>query len=89
MGIFDKEKPKQTTLQDVEQKFLELQFELGKNYYMAHVRSEEANRYQDRANDIAVEMTRLASKGSELKQKIETELKQTIEKGKKNDSPHH
>lgn len=86
MSLFGKEKNKETTFQDVEQKFLEMQFELGKEYYMAHVRSEEANRHQDKANNLAVEMVRLAQRGADLKKKIESEVHSMAEKGKKNES---
>ena len=61
MSIFKKEK-KEETLQEVEQAFSELQFAVGQYYYLAHIKSEEANQYQDKANEATVQMQRLAQK---------------------------
>lgn len=86
MSIFKKEK-KEETLQEVEQAFSELQFAVGQYYYLAHIKSEEANQYQDKANEAAVQMQRLAQKGLALRKRIESEVKETIEKGQKVESP--
>ena len=86
MSIFKKEK-KEETLQEVEQAFSELQFAVGQYYYLAHIKSEEANQYQDKANEATVQMQRLAQKGLALRKRIESEVKETIEKGQKIESP--
>lgn len=86
MSIFKKEK-KEETLQEVEQAFSELQFAVGQYYYLAHIKSEEANQYQDKANEATVQMQRLAQKGLALRKRIESEVKETIEKGQKVESP--
>jgi len=87
MSLFKKDKHKEPTLQEVEQEFSELQFALGQYYYLAHIKSEEANQYQDKANNVAIEMSRLAQKGLNLRKKIESEIKETIDKGNKVESP--
>jgi hypothetical protein len=86
VSLFKKEK-KEETLQEVEQAFSELQFALGQYYYLAHIKSEEANQYQDKANEAATQMQQLAQKGLALRKRIETEVKETIEKGQKVESP--
>lgn len=86
MSIFKKEK-KEETLQEVEQAFSELQFAVGQYYYLAHIKSEEANQYQDKANEATIQMQRLAKKGLALRKRIESEVKETIEKGQKVESP--
>jgi hypothetical protein len=86
VSIFKKEK-KEETLQEVEQAFSELQFAVGQYYYLAHIKSEEANQYQDKANEATVQMQRLAQKGLALRKRIESEVKETIEKGQKVESP--
>jgi len=86
VSIFKKEK-KEETLQEVEQAFSELQFAVGQYYYLAHIKSEEANQYQDKANEATIQMQRLAKKGLALRKRIESEVKETIEKGQKVESP--
>lgn len=86
MSIFKKEK-KEETLQEVEQAFSELQFAVGQYYYLAHIKSEEANQYQDKANEATIQMQRLAQRGLALRKRIESEVKETIEKGQKVESP--
>jgi hypothetical protein len=86
VSIFKKEK-KEETLQEVEQAFSELQFAVGQYYYLAHIKSEEANQYQDKANEATIQMQRLAQRGLALRKRIESEVKETIEKGQKVESP--
>jgi hypothetical protein len=86
VSLFKKEK-KEETLQEVEQAICELQFALGQYYYLSYIKSEEANQYQDKANEAATQMQQLAQKRLTLRKKIEDEVKETIEKGQKIESP--
>lgn len=87
MALFGKKEKKDVTLQEVEQDFTEKQFFLGQLVYLAHIKMEEANGYQDKANNLLVEMVKIARLGANLRSKIQEELKETIEKGEKIDSP--
>lgn len=86
MALFGKKEKKEMNLQEVEQDFTEKQFFLGQLVYLAHIKNEEANGYQDKANNLLVEMVRLANVGHNLRSKIKNEIKETIEKGEKIDS---
>lgn len=88
MKLFDKKnKEKEMTLQEVEQQFNQLQFEVGSFNYLIDLKSQEINVYNDEINKRLEKMRRLAQKGSLLRGKIKTEMDKTIEKGKEVESP--
>lgn len=87
MSIFKKDKKeKEMTLQEVEQKFNQLQFEVGSFSYMVDLKSQEINLYNDEINDRLEKMRDLARKGNILRGKIKTEVEETIKKGEKIES---
>ena len=79
MSLFKKEKD--MTLQDVEQEFNKLQFEVGSFNYLIDLKSQEINIYNDEINRRLEKMRKLAQKGNVLRGKIKTELEETIRKG--------
>lgn len=88
MDLFKKKgKEKEMTLQEVEQQFNQLQFEVGSFNYLIDLKSQEINIYNDEINKRLEKMRKLAQKGSLLRGKIKTELDKTIEKGKEVESP--
>lgn len=87
MDLFKKKgKEKEMTLQEVEQQFNQLQFEVGSFNYLIDLKSQEINIYNDEINKRLEKMRKLAQKGSLLRGKIKTELDKTIEKGKEVES---
>lgn len=87
MKLFEKKnKEKEMTLQEVEQEFNKLQFEVGSFNYLIDLKSQEINIYNDEINKRIEKMRKLAQKGSLLRGKIKTELETTIEKGKEVES---
>ena len=87
MDLFKKKKKeKEMTLQEVEQQFNQLQFEIGSFNYLIDLKSQEINIYNDEINKRLEKMRKLAQKGSLLRGKIKTELDKTIEKGKEVES---
>jgi len=83
MSLFKKEKEKELTLQDVEQQFNQLQFEVGSFNYLIDLKSQEINIYNDEINKRLEKMRKLAHKGNLLRGKIKTEVEETIRKGEK------
>lgn len=85
MSLF-KNKKKHMTLQEVEQEFNKLQFEVGSFNYLIDLKSQEINIYSDEISKRLDEMRELARKGSILRGKIEAEMEETIKKGEKVES---
>lgn len=82
MALFKKDKKeKEMTLQEVEQNFNQLQFEVGSFNYLIDLKSSEINLYNDEINKRLEKMRKLAQKGNVLRGKIKTELEETIRKG--------
>lgn len=87
MSLFKKDKKeKEMTLQEVEQAFNQLQFEVGSFSYMVDLKSQELNYYNDEINVRLEKMRKLAQKGNVLRGKIKTEVEETIAKGEKIES---
>lgn len=86
MALFKKEKEKDLTLQEVEQQFNQLQFEVGSFNYLIDLKSQEINIYNEEINKRLEKMKKLAQKGNVLRGKIKTELEDTIRKGEKIES---
>jgi hypothetical protein len=82
MALFNKKKEKDMTLQEVEQEFNTLQFEVGSLNYLIDLKTQEINAYSDEISQRLEKMRKLAHKGNLLRGKIKTELDRTIEKGK-------
>jgi len=82
MALFNKKKEKDMTLQEVEQEFNTLQFEVGSLNYLIDLKTQEINAYSDEISKRLEKMRKLAHKGNLLRGKIKTELDRTIEKGK-------
>lgn len=83
MALFKKEKEKEMTLQEVEQQFNQLQFEVGSFNYLIDLKSQEINIYNEEINKRLEKMRKLAHKGNVLRGKIKTEVEETIRKGEK------
>lgn len=80
-------KEKEPTLQEVEQDFNTLQFEVGSFNYLIDIKTQEINVYSDEITNRLEKMRLLARKGNILRGKIKTEMDETIKKGKEIESP--
>lgn len=85
MSLFKKDKTKSYTIQDCEQNFSKLQFELGGLVFLIDQRTDELNRLNDRANEIQEEMKKWTQRGILVTNKAKHELEQTIKQGEKNE----
>lgn len=86
MDLFKKKKDREPTLQEVEQQFNQLQFEVGSFSYLIDIKTQEINIYNDELNRRLEKMKKLAQKGNILRGKIKTEVEETIRKGEKVDT---
>lgn len=87
MSLFkNKKKEKDMTLQEVEQAFNQLQFEVGSFNYLIDLKSQEINIYSDEISMRLEKMRELARRGNVLRGKIQSELDETIKKGEKVES---
>jgi hypothetical protein len=69
------------TLQEVEQAFNQLQFEVGSFNYLIDLKTQEINIYSDEISMRLEKMRELARRGNVLRGKIQNELEETIKKG--------
>jgi hypothetical protein len=81
-----KKKEKDMTLQEVEQAFNQLQFEVGSFNYLIDLKTHEINLYSDEISLRLEKMRDLARRGNVLRGKIQSELDETIKKGEKIES---
>jgi len=81
-----KKKEKDMTLQEVEQAFNQLQFEVGSFNYLIDLKTQEINIYSDEISIRLEKMRELAKRGNILRGKIKTELDETIKKGEEIES---
>lgn len=82
MSLFkSKKKEKDMTLQEVEQAFNQLQFEVGSFNYLIDLKTQEINIYSDEISVRLEKMRELARRGNVLRGKIQNELEETIKKG--------
>jgi|LakMenE01Jun11ns_1017448.scaffolds.fasta_scaffold9372658_2 hypothetical protein len=82
MSLFkSKKKEKDMTLQEVEQAFNQLQFEVGSFNYLIDLKTQEINIYSDEISMRLEKMRELARRGNVLRGKIQNELEETIKKG--------
>jgi hypothetical protein len=82
MSLFkSKKKEKDMTLQEVEQAFNQLQFEVGSFNYLLDLKTQEINIYSDEISMRLEKMRELARRGNVLRGKIQNELEETIKKG--------
>ena len=87
MALFNgKKKEKDMTLQEVEQVFNQLQFEVGSFNYLIDLKTQEINLYSDEISMRLEKMRELARRGNVLRGKIQNELDETIKKGEKIES---
>jgi hypothetical protein len=87
MALFNgKKKEKDMTLQEVEQVFNQLQFEVGSFNYLIDLKTQEINLYSDEISMRLEKMRELARRGNVLRGKIQSELDETIKKGEKIES---
>jgi len=87
MSLFKKEKTKNPTIQDCEQNFSKLQFELGALTYLVDLKTQELNKLNDQFNELLEDMKKWAHRGSLLTNRAKGELEETIKRGEKNDGP--
>lgn len=85
MSLFTKKEKQKVTIQDCEQNFSKLQFELGGLVYLIDLKTQELNKLNDRANEIQEEMRKQAHRASLLTNKAKNELEQTIRQGEKSE----
>lgn len=85
MSLF-KNKKKPMTLQEVEQEFNKLQFEVGSFNYLIDLKTSEINLYSDEITGRLEKMRDLARHGNVLRGKIQAEMEETIKKGEKVES---
>lgn len=87
MAMFNKkQKEKEMTLQECEQEFSKLQFEIGSYTYLIDLKSQEINKLNDVLNEKLEDMKKLAHKGVLLKNKVQGELEEAIKRGEKIES---
>lgn len=86
MSLFTKkEKNQKVTIQDCEQNFSKLQFELGAITYLIDLKTQELNKLNDQLNEMLEDMKKWAHRGSLLTNKAKNELNDTIRQGEKNE----